>query len=51
MPNRSYHSMHRLSLAIMAFTLGISLDGAPTALAQGAVLEEVIVTARSATRV
>ncbi len=46
MPNRSYHPMHRLSFAVMALTLGISLDGAPTVLAQGAVLEEVIVTAR-----
>ena len=38
--------MHRLSLAVMAFSLGITLDGAPQALAQGAALEEVIVTAR-----
>ena len=43
---RSSHPMHRLSLAVMAFSLGITLDGAPQALAQGAALEEVIVTAR-----
>ncbi|MBM13021.1 MAG: hypothetical protein CME57_00445 [Halieaceae bacterium] len=43
---RLSHPMHRLSFAVMAFSLGISLDGAPTALAQGAALEEVIVTAR-----
>ena len=46
MANRSYHSKHRLSFAVLALTLGISLDGAPNALAQGAALEEVIVTAR-----
>ena len=46
MPIRTSHPMHRLSLAVMAFSLGITLDGAPQALAQGAALEEVIVTAR-----
>ena len=46
MPICSSHPMHRLSLAVMAFSLGITLDGAPQALAQGAALEEVIVTAR-----
>ena len=46
MPICSSHLMHRLSLAVMAFSLGITLDGAPQALAQGAALEEVIVTAR-----
>ena len=46
MPIRTFHPMHRLSLAVMAFSLGITLDGAPQALAQGAALEEVVVTAR-----
>ena len=46
MPIRTSHPMHRLSLAVMAFSLGITLDGAPQALAQGAALEEVVVTAR-----
>ena len=42
MPIRTSHPMHRLSLAVMAFSLGITLDGAPQALAQGAALEEVV---------
>ena len=46
MPIRTSHPMYRLFLAVMAFSLGITLDGAPQALAQGAALEEVIVTAR-----
>ena len=36
----------RLPIVILAISLGAGMDGIPAALAQGAALEEVIVTAR-----
>jgi iron complex outermembrane receptor protein len=42
----SSHKKNRLSLTIVMLSLGAGLEGVPTAVAQGAALEEVIVTAR-----
>ena len=46
MLRHSFHTLSRLSLAILTVSAGIGIDGIPVALAQGASLEEVIVTAR-----
>ena len=46
MLRHSFHTLNRISLAILTISLGIGIDGIPVALAQGASLEEVIVTAR-----
>ena len=46
MLRHTFPTPNRLSLAILTISLGIGIDGIPVALAQGASLEEVIVTAR-----
>ena len=46
MLRHSFHTLNRISLAILTISLGIGIDGIPVALAQGASLEEIIVTAR-----
>ena len=46
MLRHTFPTPNRLSLAILTIALGIGIDGIPVALAQGASLEEVIVTAR-----
>ena len=46
MLRHSFPILNRISLAILTISLGIGVDGIPVALAQGASLEEVIVTAR-----
>ena len=46
MQRHRFPNPNRLSLAILTISLGIGIDGIPVALAQGASLEEVIVTAR-----
>ena len=46
MLRHSFHTLNRISLAILTISLGFGIDGIPVALAQGASLEEVIVTAR-----
>ena len=46
MLRHTFPTLNRLSPAILTISLGIGIDGIPVALAQGASLEEVIVTAR-----
>ena len=46
MLRHTFPTANRLSLTILTISLGIGIDGIPVALAQGASLEEVIVTAR-----
>ena len=46
MLRHSFKALNRLSLAIVTISVGIGVDGIPVALAQSALIEEVIVTAR-----